>query len=347
MTLPTTQSAVFLLAFLAMLCWGAWANTQKAAGRWRFEIYACDFAAGALACAVIAGFTVGTYGSEITFFDNIIIVYKRQLAYALMGGAVYALGGMLLMAAISMAGLALVGAAAASLSLAVGMGFVMWLWPAEASSLLPLAIGAACCATLAAAAAHRLRLRTFRQEYKDPKTLELKRRIIKRRGSWKPLIMGLAGGIIMGAFLPLAEKARQLHIEMGPYPIAFCVAAGMFAGTLFYSLFFINLPVEGEPLGLTSYLKGPWKNRLLGFLGGGIWGVGVLAALLAIGAPAELRIPPYSSYAVAQGGGVVALLCGALLWKELAESSAPVKAMASMSGALLAAAVWLAATKAP
>lgn len=291
---------------------------------------------------MVAGLTVGTYGSDITFFDNLLIVYKRQLAYALVGGAIYALGNMLLMAAISLAGLSLMFAAAAGPSLAVGLICAIWLWPAGAGSLLPVSIGAGFCASLASALAHRLRIRTFRQEYKDPKTLEAKRRIIKRRGSWKPLTMAALGGVMMGAFFPLAEMARLLHIEMGPYPIAFCLGVGMLSSTIFCALFFINLPLDGEYLGLTSCLRGPWKNRLLGIAGGLIWGTGALAALLAIGAPPELRRPPYSSYAIAQASGVVALLSGVLFWKELAESSRLVKALAAISALLLALAVWLA-----
>jgi glucose uptake protein len=45
MTLPTTYVAA-LLMILSMLCWGSWANTQKLAGKWRFELYSYHLTVG-------------------------------------------------------------------------------------------------------------------------------------------------------------------------------------------------------------------------------------------------------------------------------------------------------------
>ena len=40
--------AVFL-AFITMLCWGSWANTQKlATKKWPFQLYYWDYAIGVL-----------------------------------------------------------------------------------------------------------------------------------------------------------------------------------------------------------------------------------------------------------------------------------------------------------
>jgi glucose uptake protein len=43
MILPTTYMAALLLSIASMICWGSWANTQKLAGKWRFELFYYDF----------------------------------------------------------------------------------------------------------------------------------------------------------------------------------------------------------------------------------------------------------------------------------------------------------------
>ena len=43
MTLPHSYAAALLLTILSMICWGSWANMQKLAGKWRFELYYFDY----------------------------------------------------------------------------------------------------------------------------------------------------------------------------------------------------------------------------------------------------------------------------------------------------------------
>ena len=56
--------AVFL-AFITMLCWGSWANTQKMAQKqWPFQLYYWDYAIGVLILALLLAFTAGSIGTE-------------------------------------------------------------------------------------------------------------------------------------------------------------------------------------------------------------------------------------------------------------------------------------------
>src|ERR1700742_2185641 len=97
MILPTTYLGALLLMVFSMLCWGSWANTQKLAGKWRFELFYYDYSFGMLLCAIIAAFTFGSaMQNELTFQDNFLIAAKKQMVFALAGGAVFNLANMLL-----------------------------------------------------------------------------------------------------------------------------------------------------------------------------------------------------------------------------------------------------------
>ncbi|MFW6328027.1 MAG: multidrug DMT transporter permease, partial [Bacteroidota bacterium] len=53
-----------IFAFITMLCWGSWANTQKLAGKtWRFELYYWDYVIGIVLLAILSAFTIGNIGN--------------------------------------------------------------------------------------------------------------------------------------------------------------------------------------------------------------------------------------------------------------------------------------------
>src|SRR5260370_32444435 len=91
-----------------MLWWGSWANTFKMAGSWRFELFYFDYSIGVLLAAVIAAFTFGAMGSDgFQFIDDLMQTGRRNIFYGFLGGVVFNLANMLLVAAISVAGLPL------------------------------------------------------------------------------------------------------------------------------------------------------------------------------------------------------------------------------------------------
>src|SRR3954467_12986499 len=108
MILPTTYATAMLLTILSMICWGSWANTFKLTRNWRFELFYFDFSLGVLLTAVIAAFTLGTMGSDgFQVMDDLLQSGKRNVFLGFVGGAVFNLGNMLLLAAISVAGMAM------------------------------------------------------------------------------------------------------------------------------------------------------------------------------------------------------------------------------------------------
>lgn len=121
MITPSTYEYAVLLAIGSMICWGSWANTLKLTGRWRFELYYFDFAIGFLITAMLAAVTFGSMGPLNSVADNLDFAGNTQKAYALAGGAIFNLANMLLVAAISMAGLAVAFPVGIGLALAVGV----------------------------------------------------------------------------------------------------------------------------------------------------------------------------------------------------------------------------------
>src|SRR6266404_8083287 len=124
MTLPQTYIATLVLTILSMLCWGSWANTFKMAGNWRFELFYFDYSIGVLLAAVFAAFTFGTLGSDgFQFMDDLMQTGKRNILFGFLGGVVFNLANMLLVAAISVAGLAVAFPVGIGMALVIG---VIW-----------------------------------------------------------------------------------------------------------------------------------------------------------------------------------------------------------------------------
>src|SRR5688572_17183021 len=137
MILPATYATALALAILSMLCWGSWANTFKLAKKWRFELFYFDYAFGVLLAALIAAFTFGSMGDELSFLDNLMYTAgKRQIAWAVVAGAVFNLANMLLVAAISIAGLAVAFPVGIGLALVIGVVWSFILKPAGNPLLL-------------------------------------------------------------------------------------------------------------------------------------------------------------------------------------------------------------------
>ena len=104
-----THLDVYKRQLLSMLCWGSWANTQKIDKRWRFELFYWDYMWGLLACALVFGLTLGSrnLAAPDSFFRNLSAAGPRSLVEAFCGGVIFNLGNLLLVAAISVAGMAL------------------------------------------------------------------------------------------------------------------------------------------------------------------------------------------------------------------------------------------------
>ncbi len=136
--------------------------------------------------------------------------------------------------------------------------------------------------------------------------------------------------MLMGSFYPLVEMAKGTGMDaagLGPYAVAFMFAIGVFFSTFIFNLYFLNLPVQGEPLSMFTYFQGTLKQHALGIAGGLLWCMGAIANFTAASAPKSVEVGPAVSYAIGQGATMVSALWGLLVWKEFAGARPKVRVM--------------------
>jgi glucose uptake protein len=328
MIIPETYTSALLLIILSMVCWGSWANSFKLAGKWRFELFYYDYSLGVLIAAIVAAYTFGSMGNELSFSDNLLIAMKRNMAWAVAGGVVFNLANMLLVAAISVAGLAVAFPVGIGLALVVGVIWNYFLNPQGNPFLLGggviLVVGAIVVDALAYAAhARSARTRSAAGGKGKPQS----------SGGAKGILLSLVSGLLMGSFYPLVEMGKGAGIAsagLGPYAVAFLFALGVFFSTFIFNLYFLNLPVQGEPLSMLSYFQGTLKQHALGIIGGMIWCTGAVANFVAASAPNSVQVGPAVSYAVGQGATMVSALWGLLVWREFAGATGKTKVLLAL-----------------
>jgi glucose uptake protein len=299
-----------------MICWGSWANTFKMARKWRFELYYFDYAFGVVVAAVVAAMTFGSMGNDLSVSDNLLITGKTHMALALVAGGIFNLANMLLVAAISLSGLAVAFPVGIGLALIIGVLWNYLLRPAGSPLLLFGGVAIVMIAILVDAMA-------YREHGVSAKAGSM-------RFSLKGLILSLVAGVLMGTFYPLVEMSRATEVGLGPYTAALFFAAGVLGSTFVFNLYFMNLPVQGEPVGFGSYFIGGIRNHVLGLFGGIIWCAGAIANFVAASVPPEVNVSPAMSYAMGQGATLISALWGLIVWKEFAGANSRVRMLLTL-----------------
>jgi glucose uptake protein len=328
MVLPTTYFAALLLLIGSMLCWGSWANTQKLAGKWRFELFYYDYSVGVVICALVAAYTFGQMlPKELTFSDNLLIASKRQIIWAVGAGMVFNLANLLLVAAISVSGMAVAFPISIGLALVIGTVWSYSLNPQGNPTLLFGGAFLVVIAILVDAFAYSGYLDAKKAAAiaalnEDPRA---KKKAERAPGAARGIALSIVSGILMGTFYPMVEVAKAGEIGVAPYGIGLLFGGGILFSSLLYLPFFMNFPVAGEPIELTGYFKGTGKQHLLGLLGGILWMAGALFNFTAASSPPTVQVGPAISYALGQGSTLVSALWGLLVWREFAGANERVK----------------------
>ena len=322
MLLPQTYVVTLIVMIFGMLCLGSWANTLKMGGSWRFELYYFDFAVGVLMAAMLLAFTVGSTGFDgFSFTDDLMHAGKRQWFYAFIAGMIFNLANMLLTAAISVAGMAV--AFPMGIGCAVVVGSLLSLILGHEGS--PMFLLAGCVAMLFAIVADGIAYRSLGVLRHEALARAGKAKSTRRPGSLKGIVLALVSGLFMGSFAPMIQNAMEGDLGLGPYSISALFAAGLFFSTIAFNIFFINLPVEGEPAEVGEFFKARPGKHLLGWSGGVLWTFGSTAVLVAASAPAQANLGQPLTYQLSQAFAVIATLWGLLVWKEFSGSDAKVR----------------------
>jgi glucose uptake protein len=157
--------------------------------------------------------------------------------------------------------------------------------------------------------------------------------------SLKGLLLAAIGGIVGGAYFPLVDFARQAEDGLGPYALGLFFAIGIFISTPVFNLFFMNLPIRGEPLEVTAYLSGKPKSHLLGILGGVLLYAGIAASLIVARAEGRNIVPAAALRALMFAAPMVGGLTGLTRWKEFAGAESNVRFFVAVSAVLFVAGV--------
>jgi glucose uptake protein len=115
------QAIVFCV--ITMICWGSWANTQKLSSKsWGFPLFYWDYTFGIMILALVFGLTLGSRGeSGQAFIPNLLQASSGAIGYALLGGIVFNIANLLLVAAIDIAGMAIAFPIGIGIALVLGV----------------------------------------------------------------------------------------------------------------------------------------------------------------------------------------------------------------------------------
>jgi glucose uptake protein len=301
---PQTYGVALCLMITSMLCWGSWANTLKFVPKWPFQLFYWDYVLGLLFISLLAGLTLGsTDHSANAFWRNLDSAGGDRIAYALAAGAVFNLANLLLVAAISIAGLAVAFPIGIGLALVVGVILNYVLAPAGNPLFLFGGVALVSAAIVVDAMAFRAR------------DAEAER---KARG----IGLSIVCGVLMGSFFPLVTRASSGPSSLGPYAVAFVFALGVLACSVPVNFYLMRRPITADPpTNMRQYFAGGVREHLSGLAGGAVWGLGAICSFVAAHASV---VGPAASYAMGQGATMISAAWGVFVWREFAQ--APLKA---------------------
>jgi glucose uptake protein len=293
-----------LFCVLTMLCWGSWATTKKLARPdWRFELFYWDYTLGLLLLALILGLTLGSNGAEgRAFLADLAQASNASILSALIGGAIFNLANILLVAAIEIAGMAVAFPVGIGLALVIGVVVNYRADPVGNGALLAAGVMLVTLAIVLDAVAYR--------RLPGGPAFGGKRSTVG-------LVLSVACGVFMGLFyrfVAAAMYADPSHAErgkMGSYAAVFVFAAGVLLSSFLWNTVAMKKPVVGAPVGFRDYFAGGIGTHLTGVLGGVIWGLGMSFNLIASG-----RAGFAISYGLGQGATMIAAFWGVFIWKE-------------------------------
>jgi glucose uptake protein len=308
MTVVESYAAAVVMCVITMLCWGSWANTQKLASKeWRFELFYWDYAIGVLLFALALAFTLGSTGTAgRSFLADLAQADGANLRSAFIGGAVFNLSNILLVAAIDIAGMAVAFPIGVGLALVLGVITNYLASPVGNALLLFVGVGSVVAAILLSALAYS------RLPAQGQRTIG------------KGIVLSVVAGFLMGffyRFVAASMSADFINLEPGklsPYTAIVVFSLGLLASNFLWNTLVMMRPFVGEPVPFGDYFaKGSPRLHLLGILGGVIWNLGMSLSIIAAGA-AGFAI----SYGLGQGATLVAALWGVFIWKEFRHAPA-------------------------
>ena len=300
---PEMYGIVLSFMIASMLCWGSWANTLKLCPGFRFQLFYWDYVIGLLIGACAWGLTLGSFGGMgKSFIADLAGADARSAWLAFIGGAVFNVANLLLVAAIDIAGLAVAFPIGIGLALVIGAAGNYIISPKGNPVLLFGGIALVTAAIVFDAVAYRLR--------------EDKHASMSRRG----IVISLIAGFLMGTFYPFVSAAMTGPRAIGPYAAVMFFVLGVAACAVPSNFLLMRKPLDGGPsAALGDYFRARGSFHFWGILGGAIWCTG--AAMNFVASQAHI-VGPAVSYSIGQGATMISACWGVFVWHEFAAAPA-------------------------
>jgi glucose uptake protein len=305
MVTVSSYPVAVVLCVITMLCWGSWANTQKLASKeWRFQLFYWDYSIGVLLLSLILAFTLGSTGETGRgFLADLNQADSKWLGSAFLGGVIFNLSNILLVAAIDIAGLAVAFPVGVGLALVLG---VITTYIATGSGNVPM-LAAGVVSIMVAIILDALAYKRLASASSQLPT----------RG----IVLSVVAGVLMGGFYSFVAQsigtldATTHDLEPGklsPYTAIVLFSVGLFLSNFVWNSIVMAKPFTGPPVSYRDYFtQGNVRLHLVGILGGVIWNVGMALSILA-GAAAGAAL----SYGLGQGATMIGAIWGVFIWKE-------------------------------
>lgn len=305
MYIISSYSLAVFFCVITMLCWGSWANTMKLSPKsWPFQLYYWDYSLGLVLTALLLGLTLGSMGENGRgFTSDLMQAQPAALGSALLGGVVFNLSNLLIVAATDIAGMAVAFPIAVGLALVIGVVVNYLAAPVGDPYLLFIGLTLVVLAILVDAVAYR----------KLP---------AGQRSLGKGIILSVLSGILMGFFYRFVAASMVENVitpetgKITSYSAMFVFTVGIFLSNFLWNTIFMVKPVKGDPVKYSTYFTaGTTKIHLVGIAGGVIWCIGMSFNLIA-SSQAGFAI----SYGLGQGATMIAAAWGVFVWKEFAQA---------------------------
>jgi glucose uptake protein len=300
---PDSLSVALMMMITSAICWGSWANTYKGVKNYRFELFYWDYAVGIFLVSLIFAFTMGSTGHDASnFLNNVRAADANSIVSTMVGGAIFNLANLLLVAAIDMAGLAIAFPVSIGIALVVGVISSYILQPKGNATLLAAGVICALIAVVLDGKAYGSLSSAGRSTSK------------------KSILICIVSGVLMGLWAPFVARAMTSGRPLGPYSVAVFLTLGALLSCLIWNVYFMKHPLVGEAVHFSGFFRAPASGHVLGLLGGFIWGTGMVFNLVAANFTGVAI-----SYAIGQSAPMVAALWGVIAWKEFAGAGSKAK----------------------
>jgi glucose uptake protein len=305
MIIVESYPVAVLMCIITMLCWGSWANTQKLASKeWRFQLFYWDYAIGVLLLSLLLAFTMGSTGSGGRgFLVDLQQADSQWLLSAFIGGVIFNLSNILLVAAIDIAGMAVAFPVGVGLALCLGVITTYLSNKVGNAPMLGMGVAAIMVAIILDALAYK---RLSSGGTKTPV---------------KGIVISVVAGLLMGFFYTYVSQAigtidpatKVLEAgKLSPYTAVVLFSVGLLLSNFLWNSIMMVKPLTGDPVPFGDYFtKGNARLHLVGILGGMIWNVGMSFNLIA-----STKAGGALSYGLGQGATMIGALWGVFIWKE-------------------------------